>query len=383
MTTDTAELTPHEKKCLRDRRAQRVLREKREKHIKSLEDRVALCNEQHGGVDGAAPSDMPRLLERIRQLQAENQMLLDRQKQMFQLTQSWIPQQQRQSSPMESPSGVLDSSTSPTTLALPLLNTSIPVPVPVPITQVSQLLSDENTSPQASIDPRRLPTPSMLDLSPEPCGELPFLVPAWTLTPSEDTVDAALAPATSPWLTRPDLVAACPPEPNPLDLLHGTRRNYLADSIHRFLRSHHCRDPEVLAMGWLVYIYSKWVVRPTRESYERMPPFMRPVLGQLRRPHPQCLDQIVWPQLQVNLIEQVSRDRLLPVTELLSCCLKVRWKWGRDVLQRDADDVLRVKKSFVETFMSVDGWGITSEFIEEYPELLAGMDVGRLVYTIT
>lgn len=136
-------------------------------------------------------------------------------------------------------------------------------------------------------------------------------------------------------------------------------------------------------MGWLIYMYSKWRVNPSRESYERMPGFMRPVAGQLHRPHPQCLDQIVWPQLRLNLIERVSRDRLISITELLSCCLKVRWKWGRDVLERDGDDVLRVKRSFLETFMSVDGWGITNEFIEEYPELLVGMDVRRVVYTIT
>ncbi|KAF9893700.1 hypothetical protein FE257_009868 [Aspergillus nanangensis] len=376
-------LTPSEKKRLRDRRAQRVLREKRERQIKALEEKVEFCQAHHSS-SSITPSDPSssdnnnnnnnnNLRAQIHRLQAENQILVDRQSQLLQLTSSWTSHQSPSSSSPE-------STTTPS---------SSSIPIPIPITTVSQLLLDEPCSPSSPTKPIILttthnePNNNNTYNNSSLSSPLPPQIPSWTLTPSEDTLDAAIAPATCPWLTRPDLIAACPDEPSPLDLLHGTRRNFLADAIHRSLRSHHCRDPEVLAMGYLVYYYSKWRVSPSRARYARLPEFMRPVLGQLQRPHPQCLDQIVWPQLRVNLIERVSRDRLVAVTELLGCCLKVRWKWGRDVLERDAGDVLRVKRSFVETFMEVDGWGITNEFIEEYPELLGGMDLGRIVYTIT
>lgn len=58
-----------------------------------------------------------------------------------------------------------------------------------------------------------------------------------------------------------------------------------------------------------------------------------------------------------------------------SCCVKVRWPWGKDVLERDADDNLRVRSEFSDVFTQESGWGVTGEFIEKYPELLEGMDV--------
>jgi hypothetical protein len=58
------------------------------------------------------------------------------------------------------------------------------------------------------------------------------LVPAWSLVPSDDDPQSASSIATCPWLARPNLIADCPNLPSLIDLLHGTRRNSLANSIY-------------------------------------------------------------------------------------------------------------------------------------------------------
>ena len=66
----------------------------------------------------------------------------------------------------------------------------------------------------------------------------------------------------------------------------------------------------------------------------------------------------------------------------LSCCTKLRWPWGEDMLERDGDDNLQMRQEFSDVFTSESGWGITAEFMEKYPELLEGMDVESLRFQI-
>jgi hypothetical protein len=204
---------------------------------------------------------------------------------------------------------------------------------------------------------------------------VPSTVPTWCLTPmNEYGHDPSLIPATCPWLARSDLIVACPPEPSPLDLLYGTRRNFLADQIHRSIR-HSIRDPECLASGWLVYLFSKWRVSPNPATFERLPSFYRPLMTQIHKGHPSALDLMIWPRLRMNLVENWAKYDFVELIGYLSCCTKIRWEWGKDVLERDSDDNLQIRSEFFDVFTRESGWGLTSEFIEKYPKLMDGMDI--------
>ncbi|GAB1200990.1 hypothetical protein APSETT444_010374 [Aspergillus pseudonomiae] len=101
----------------------------------------------------------------------------------------------------------------------------------------------------------------------------------------------------SGWSALSDTVHKLPLLPSPFDLLHGSRRNWLADQINRLLR------------------------------------------------------RVRWPS-SVSI-----------------------WDW-------DDDENMFVKPEFFETFLDRSGWGLTSVFIDKYPELVKGMDVEGLRYDV-
>lgn len=52
------------------------------------------------------------------------------------------------------------------------------------------------------------------------------------------------------------------------------------------------------------------------------------------------------------------------------------------ILDRDEDNILRIKPAFLETFMREEGWGLTQEFINTHPNLMIGMDLDSVVFDI-
>ncbi|OOF89887.1 hypothetical protein ASPCADRAFT_135618 [Aspergillus carbonarius ITEM 5010] len=182
----------------------------------------------------------------------------------------------------------------------------------------------------------------------------------------------------------PTTITNCPPTPHPLDLLYGTHTNPLAHAIYTSSRRRPLRDPERLAFGWLSYHYAKWLFSPSPTTFSHLPSFLHPVPEQLTTPHPACLDLLIWPEIRINLIREWGsyagqKDDLFG---FLACCLKVRWPWGEAVLERDAGNELVVRREFVERFMSVEGWGITREFVGVYPGVVRGVNIERVLVEV-
>ncbi|KNG89444.1 hypothetical protein ANOM_003165 [Aspergillus nomiae NRRL 13137] len=365
-----------EKKRLRDRRAQQNLRSKRSQQMAVLEKEVAHCREHHDD------HGIQRLLQVITGLREQNKALRSHQERLKCLVNSW------DASPVEVPTNTQEPR-----------DQSLPGSIAIPGGLMNNIDSSSNPIQSSRNNtPRDDPNPSSLRLG----GELSHQQVPHTQTlsrepPTTDTsliwkqlplhADNFLDPRTisCPWLEYPERIALCPNSPSsPLDLLYGTNTNYLADMIYKATQRRPIRDPERLAMGWLCYHLTRWVVSPSPATYANLPLFLRPVPDQLQITHPMVLDNIPWPQLRVNLIRHwdVLRDIRDDVFGLFSCCVKIRWPWGEGILERNSDNELCIKEKFFETFMSEAGWGLTPEFMQRYPQLLAGVDLGAIAYEL-
>ncbi|KAI9036895.1 bZIP transcription factor [Aspergillus affinis] len=381
-TRYNASASSSEKKRLRDRRAQQNMRQKKENLIKSLEDKVEFCERHHTG------GSIQEYMETIESLRRENEALRD-EIQSLKAVPSFLPDDSQfpTSSSITGPIqlfGDLDhpekTHSSQETSSTQTSETSWDLAPIGPGEQgrlLGQVLSHLSNSsflapPLISDEALHFPRASFPDLA----QTIPNSDPISCLVPISSYGDNAfLLPGHCPWLSYPELIAGCSPLPSPLDILHGTKHNFLADQINQRMRLRRVLDPECLGFGWLCYLFSKWRTTPNPTTFARLPPFMHPVVAQFQRGYPNALDLPVWPQLRRNLIKNWRRYDYFELVGYLSCCARVRWPFAEPILERDASDNLQIRQDFLDTVTRESGWGLASEFIEKYPELLEGMDV--------
>jgi hypothetical protein len=428
---NTSLLSSSEKKRLRDRKAQQTLREKRQNRMLELEARVAFCEKNHGGdhqikldptqveSEGQA-SDMQKLLDTVEKLRLENNRLRERQESLRRMVGSWDSGNEQKEPGYETPKerddskrgigvscglygGRAVSETYYRTSSSPAVDSQYPMASTTAASPAAMSTNRADSAPLFAAPAPTLPTslyqfagsicsPQNLPPSPHPVIHLPSppavssAVPAWCQVPRNtyETNNTRVYPLISTqWFSHPELIAPCPLQPSPLDLLHGTRRNYLANYIHDSIRLRAIRDAEGLAFGYLIYNYSKWRVSPTPATFARLAPFQHPLPIQLEQDHFGGIDMMIWPQMRVNMIRHWGEVDPLEVFDFLAACMKVRWPWNKDMLERDEDDNLQLREDFRRIFSSDSGWGLTAEFIDRYPMLLEGMDVEALRFEIT
>ncbi|KAJ5242224.1 uncharacterized protein N7469_000551 [Penicillium citrinum] len=228
------------RKRLRDRKAQQTLRDKRERRIRGLEEKIALCERHHGNTG----------VHYVKNLRSQNEKLR---------------------MGLESLRNILHS-----------------------------LDDDAWSTPKERCRQHRGTGATGIYSAASPLfsADTEGLTCYACMVPDSDERNHHY-PLLS-WLSRPDLINTCPYQPPPLALPYGTRRNWLAVEIHRSIRLRAIRDSECLAIGWLAYNYSKWRVSPSAGFFARLTTttFQQPTLPQLQHGHPVGIDLLTWPQLR-------------------------------------------------------------------------------------
>lgn len=235
--------------------------------------------------------------------------------------------------------------------------------LPLPAAAVNNGQQPADTNFQVVIQPER---PQLLDQ---------LTIPRWYITPLHLKSDLLATDIFASCIRKPDQVRASPEMPMPAELVYGSKRNFLANVIFEGTRKWPCRDPERLAGGWLAYKLIKWMVEPTEDRFNRLYEFQRPVAEQLCYPHPYFVDFFMLPQLRANLVKKQHMYQTLDVIGLLTCCLKVHWPWNKPMLEPDDEGQLQMRAEFLDTFTRIEGWGITKEFATMYPHLVEGADM--------
>ncbi|KAK6812565.1 hypothetical protein RU639_011738 [Aspergillus parasiticus] len=311
-TKDT--LSASERKRMRDRKAQKVAREKRDVRIKALEDRVTYCERHHGA------AWVQHMMAAMETLQRENQMLRERQERLRAIFSSW---EQDETTLQAMRGDMMPIRIDPSNASADPRSTEQPLNIGV--------INRDGMPSQGSRSSHSNPASPLF-----PSETASGSIPAWSLTPINDQA----------------------------------------------IRVRAIRDPERLASGWLIYVFSKWRATPTMAAFSHIPPFLRPVLLQIQRGHPAAIDLFVFPQIRINLIKNWDKYDFTEVFDYMSCCQKVRWPWGEDILERDGQDNLRIRREFFDVFTRESGWGLTPEFVEKYPGLLKGMDVEAVCFRV-
>ncbi|KAF5024618.1 hypothetical protein F66182_3381 [Fusarium sp. NRRL 66182] len=205
--------------------------------------------------------------------------------------------------------------------------------------------------------------------------------PSWAQIPLS-VADDEYALYYAPWNINLRVILESPETPSATDLLFGSKQNALANSIENRLKLWKCKDPEKLAIGWLIYSYSKWRFGPTAERFARLPECLQPVPEQLNLPHYSFLDLVLWKKLRANLIKNTHKYNPHEVVAALSHALRVRWSRGETVLERGAEDDLVIRQEFFSKFTCEEGWGLTREFMGRYPELVQGLPADKILYDV-
>lgn len=355
-----SDLSSAERKRQRDRRAQQNLRDKKLRYQTNLEEKVAHCEQFHN------EQAVQRLLEVITGLRKQNENYASRQEALKSLVGSWEEEPRQE----------------PGKANLWLSQNSISSPENTCTLETLASMMANGSAPARNTAPVTTPETPVHVMT---CQSVPSDRPLWNRIPLYTDDFSDMKKVSVPWFAFPEQIAACPDSPSPLDILYGSKTNSLANMIHLALERRPIRDPERLAMGWSVYHFSRWAASPSPESYARVPPYLRPTEEQLTIPHPFALGGVPWPKIRSNMIHQwhlhdMDRDSLFG---MLACCVKIRWPWGVKILERTDDNELRMKPAFYEIFMKEDGWGITPEFMERFPELMTGVDVDSIIFKIS
>ncbi|KAI6255537.1 hypothetical protein MCOR27_006309 [Pyricularia oryzae] len=77
------------------------------------------------------------------------------------------------------------------------------------------------------------------------------------------------------------------------------------DIVHAF--PHMTGEPERIAIHFIMTLYLRWQVNPTRENYELMPPWLRPLPSQVTLPHPVWIDYCPFPRMRDRIVRDFAK----------------------------------------------------------------------------
>ncbi|OAA60272.1 hypothetical protein SPI_05396 [Niveomyces insectorum RCEF 264] len=204
-------------------------------------------------------------------------------------------------------------------------------------------------------------------------------LPVWARIPVRTSTSVDIRHSKG-WDSNISVILDSPDSPYPLDLMFGSSQNPLANALHRAVKSYLWGELERLAFAWITYHYIKWRTQPSIERYARLPNYLKPLAEQTRSPHPGCLDYVLWKEVRLRMMKSFEKYDIEKFVRLYDGCLRLRWPKDREYLVPTEDGKHVLRPDFITLLMSLDGWGLKPEFIDQYAELFDGLDLKGIVY---
>lgn len=132
--------------------------------------------------------------------------------------------------------------------------------------------------------------------------------------------------------------------------------------------------PEKVTILYLMFIYMRWMISPTKENYERLPEWIRPLPCQLDIPHPAWMDYLPYPEMRERVI--LANDPsvfyfdnwFLPFTSTFS----ISWPYeeAHTLLRNPDSDEIMINPVFESHMRNLDNWKVGRAFAEAFPMLI-------------
>ncbi|PHH89268.1 hypothetical protein CDD83_6366 [Cordyceps sp. RAO-2017] len=131
--------------------------------------------------------------------------------------------------------------------------------------------------------------------------------------------------------------------------------------------------PERVAVLYVMFLFARWQVSPTRDSFDRLPAWMRPCAAQVELPHPAWIDHVPFPRMRDRLVRDYDPGRYLFANFFVPFTTTLRLGWpygGADTLLLVADsDELVINPVFERHLRNLDNWSLGQPFVRAFPAL--------------
>ena len=131
--------------------------------------------------------------------------------------------------------------------------------------------------------------------------------------------------------------------------------------------------PERVAVLYIMFLVMRWQISPTKENYERLPEWMRPLESQVYHPHPAWMDHLPFARMRDKLVREYRPNEcpfdnfFVPFTKTLS----LNWPYeDTDTLLQSLDgEELMVNPVFERHIRNQDNWTLGEAFTNAFPSL--------------
>ncbi|KAK2744147.1 hypothetical protein FQN57_004407 [Myotisia sp. PD_48] len=132
--------------------------------------------------------------------------------------------------------------------------------------------------------------------------------------------------------------------------------------------------PEQVAVLYVMFLFMRWQIYPTRENYDRLPDWFAPRPSQLITPHPAWIDYLPWPLMRDRMISSYTdydfSNWFIPYCSGLS----VNWPYEQTdiLLSTSESEELIVNPVFERHLRDLNNWSLGPAFAKAYPHLVDG-----------
>lgn len=131
--------------------------------------------------------------------------------------------------------------------------------------------------------------------------------------------------------------------------------------------------PERVAVLYIMFLFMRWQISPTRENYQRLPEWIRPRPSQLFTQHPAWIDHVPWPCMRDRLVASQGTDEypfdcfFIPFTTTLT----LSWPYEEtDTLLKTTDtEEVVINPVFERHLRNLDNWKLGEAFVKTLPSL--------------